>query len=127
MSYRKLGRTEAQRKALLRDLTTDLIINERIKTTEARAKEIRKSTERMITLGKKGDLAARSRALAFLRDEIANVDLTEDDKINIETVVQKLFNELAKRYEERQGGYTRILKMEPRRGDSAKMALIELV
>lgn len=127
MSYRKLGRTEAQRKALLRDLTTDLIINERIKTTEARAKEIRKSTERMITLGKKGDLAARRRALAFLRDEIANVDLTEDDKINIETVVQKLFNELAKRYEERQGGYTRILKMEPRRGDSAKMALIELV
>ena len=94
MAYRKLGRTSSQRKAMLRDLTTDLLINESIVTTEARAKEIRKTVEKMITLGKRGDLHARRQAA---------------------------------RYAERNGGYTRILKTEPRRGDAAPMAIIELV
>ncbi len=72
MAYRKLGRTSSQRKAILRDLTTDLIINEAIVTTEARAKEIRKTVEKMITLGKRGDLHARRQAAAFVRNEIAS-------------------------------------------------------
>ncbi|AMB92620.1 50S ribosomal protein L17 [Aerococcus christensenii] len=126
MSYRKLGRTSSQRKAMLRDLTTDLLINERITTTETRAKEIRKTAEKMITLGKKGDLAARRRAAAYLRNEVAEVR-AEEDKIVIETALQKLFNDLGKRYAERNGGYTRILKTEPRRGDNAPMVIIELV
>ena len=126
MSYRKLGRTSSQRKAMLRDLTTDLLINERITTTETRAKEIRKTAEKMITLGKKGDLAARRRDAAYLRNEVAEVR-AEEDKIVIETALQKLFNDLGKRYAERNGGYTRILKTEPRRGDNAPMVIIELV
>lgn len=126
MIYRKLGRTSSQRKAMLRDLTTDLLINERITTTETRAKEIRKTAEKMITLGKKGDLAARRRAAAYLRNEVAEVR-AEEDKIVIETALQKLFNDLGKRYAERNGGYTRILKTEPRRGDNAPMVIIELV
>lgn len=126
MAYRKLGRTSAQRKAMLRDLTTDLIINERIVTTEARAKEIRSTTEKMITLGKRGDLAARRLAAAYVRNEVADVR-EEDDKIVVETALQKLFNDIAPRYAERQGGYTRILKTEPRRGDAAQMVIIELV
>lgn len=126
MSYRKLGRTSSQRKAMLRDLTTDLLINERITTTETRAKEIRKTAEKMITLGKKGDLAARRRAAAYLRNEVAEVR-AEEDKIVIETALQKLFNDLGKRYAERNGGYTRIFKTEPRRGDNAPMVIIELV
>ena len=126
MSYRKLGRTSSQRKAMLRDLTTDLLINERITTTETRAKEIRKTAEKMITLGKKGDLAAHRRAAAYLRNEVAEVR-AEEDKIVIETALQKLFNDLGKRYAERNGGYTRILKTEPRRGDNAPMVIIELV
>ena len=126
MAYRKLGRTSSQRKAMLRDLTTDLIINERIVTTEARAKEIRKTTEKMITLGKRGDLASRRLAAEFVRNEVADVR-EQDDKIVVETALQKLFNGLAERYAERQGGYTRILKTEPRRGDAAPMVIIELV
>ncbi len=126
MAYRKLGRKSAQRKAMLRDLTTDLIINERIVTTEARAKEIRSTTEKMITLGKRGDLAARRLAAQFVRNEVADVR-EEDDKIVVETALQKLFNDIAPRYAERQGGYTRILKTEPRRGDAAQMVIIELV
>ncbi|AEA01029.1 MULTISPECIES: 50S ribosomal protein L17 [Aerococcus] len=126
MSYRKLGRSSSQRKALLRDLTTDLLINERITTTETRAKEIRKTAEKMITLGKKGDLASRRRAASYLRNEVSDVRV-EDEKIVIETVLQKLFNDLGERYADRQGGYTRILKTEPRRGDNAPMAIIELV
>ena len=126
MAYRKLGRTSSQRKALLRDLTTDLIINERIVTTEARAKEIRSTVEKMITLGKRGDLHARRQAAAFVRNEVADVR-EEDEKIVVETALQKLFNDLASRYSERQGGYTRILKTEPRRGDAAPMVIIELV
>ena len=126
MSYRKLGRTSSQRKAMLRDLTTDLIINERIVTTEARAKEIRSTTEKMITLGKRGDLHARRQAASILRNELATVEETEE-AIIVESVVQKLFNEIAPRFETRNGGYTRVLKTEPRRGDGAPMAILEFV
>ena len=128
MAYRKLGRTSSQRKAMLRDLTTDLIINEAIVTTEARAKEIRKSVEKMITLGKRGDLHARRQAAAFVRNEIASENFDEaPEKYSSQTALQKLFDEIAPRYAERNGGYTRILKTEPRRGDAAPMAIIELV
>ena len=120
MSYRKLGRTSSQRKALLRDLTTDLIISERIETTEARAKELRSVVEKMITLGKRGDLHARRQAAAFIRNEMANAETNQ-------SAVQKLFADVAPRYAERQGGYTRIMKLGPRRGDGAPMVIIELV
>ncbi len=126
MSNRKLGRTSSQRKAMLRDLTTDLIINETIVTNEARAKEDRRTVEKMITLGKKGDLSARRAAAAYVRNEIAIKDFNEETE-TFPTALQKLFNDLAKRYEGRNGGYTRILKVEPRRGDAAPMAIIELV
>ena len=120
MAYRKLGRTSAQRKAMLRDLTTDLIINERIQTTETRAKELRSTVEKMITLGKRGDLHARRQAAAYVRNEIADAENGQD-------AVQKLFADIAPRYSERQGGYTRIMKLGPRRGDGAPMVIIELV
>ncbi|ASS87558.1 MULTISPECIES: 50S ribosomal protein L17 [Geobacillus] len=120
MSYRKLGRTTSQRKALLRDLVTDLIINERIETTEARAKELRSVIEKMITLGKRGDLHARRQAAAFIRKEVANSETGQD-------ALQKLFSDIAPRYQDRQGGYTRIMKLGPRRGDGAPMVIIELV
>ncbi|MCI3028427.1 50S ribosomal protein L17 [Desemzia sp. C1] len=126
MGYRKLGRTSSQRKAMLRDLTSDLIINERIVTTEARAKEVRKTTEKMITLGKRGDLHARRQAAAFVRNEVASVK-EEEDAIVVQSALQKLFGDIAPRYTERQGGYTRILKTENRRGDGAPMVVIELV
>lgn len=126
MAYRKLGRTSAQRKAMLRDLTTDLLINERIVTTEARAKEIRSTTEKMITLGKRGTLHARRQAAAYVRNEVASVEEV-DGKVVVETALQKVFNSLATRYESRQGGYTRILKTEQRRGDGAQLVIIELV
>jgi large subunit ribosomal protein L17 len=105
---------------MLRDLTTDLIINERIETTEARAKELRSVVEKMITLGKRGDLHARRQASAYVRHEVANAEINQD-------AVQKLFSDIAGRYEERQGGYTRIMKLGPRRGDGAPMVIIELV
>lgn len=120
MAYAKLGRTSSQRKALFRDLVTDIIINERIETTEAKAKEIRPLIEKMITLGKRGDLHARRQAASFVRREVANEETGQD-------AIQKLFDDIAPRYEERQGGYTRILKVGPRRGDGAPMAIIELV
>ncbi|KMJ56482.1 50S ribosomal protein L17 [Alkalihalophilus sp. As8PL] len=120
MAYAKLGRDSAGRKALFRDLATDLIINERIETTEAKAKELRSIVEKMITLGKRGDLHARRQAAAFIRREVANEETNED-------AIQKLFSDIATRYEDRQGGYTRILKVGPRRGDGAPMAIIELV
>ncbi|MEK6452547.1 50S ribosomal protein L17 [Caldifermentibacillus hisashii] len=120
MGYRKLGRTSDQRKALLRDLATDLIINERIQTTETRAKELRSVIEKLVTLGKRGDLHARRQAAAFVRKEVADVESNKD-------ALQKLFSDIAPRYEDRQGGYTRILKVGPRRGDSAPMAIIEFV
>jgi large subunit ribosomal protein L17 len=126
MGYRKLGRTSSQRKAMLRDLTTDLIINERIQTTEARAKEVRSVCEKMITLGKRGDLHARRQAASYIRRELTT---TSDAEGNESTVyaLQKLFDDVAPRYAERQGGYTRIMKMGPRRGDGAPVVVIELV
>ncbi|CAK1243558.1 50S ribosomal protein L17 [Fructobacillus fructosus] len=126
MSYRKLGRTSSQRKAMMRDLTTDLLINGRIQTTEARAKEIRKTADQMITLGKKGDLSARRKAAAYVRNEVA--DVKEDgDNIRIQTALQKLFEDIAPRFAERNGGYTRIMKTVQRRGDAAQMVILELV
>ncbi|WP_125568079.1 MULTISPECIES: 50S ribosomal protein L17 [Companilactobacillus] len=126
MGYRKLGRTSSQRKAMLRDLTTDLIINERIVTTETRAKEISRTTEKMITLGKRGDLHARRQAASYVRNEVANIS-EEDDAVVVQSALQKLFSDIAPRYKERNGGYTRILKTAPRRGDAAPMVIIELV
>ena len=126
MAYRKLGRTNKHRRAMLANLTKDLIKNERIETTETRAKEVRKTAEKMITLGKKGDLASRRRAAAFMMDVVA--DVKEDgDKAVVQTALQKLFEEVAPRFEGRNGGYTRIIKMNERRGDAAKMAVLELV
>lgn len=126
MAYRKLGRTSSQRKAMLRDLATDLIVHERIQTTEARAKELRSVVEKMITLGKRGDLHARRQAAEFIRREVVTV---EDEEGNEKAVfaLQKLFDTVAPRYAERQGGYTRIMKMGPRRGDGAPVVIIELV
>ena len=115
---KKLGRTTDHRMALLRNLASDLIIHERIETTEAKAKELKSVVEKMITLGKRGDLHARRQAAAFLYDQEANEN---------ENVVQKLFDDVAGRYEDRQGGYTRVLKLGARQGDGAKMAIIELV
>lgn len=122
MGYRKLGRTSDQRKAILRDLATSLIVSERIETTEARAKEVRSLVEKLITLGKKGDLASRRNAAKTLR----NVEILNEDD-STQTALQKLFGEIAERYSERQGGYTRILKVGPRRGDGAESVIIELV
>jgi large subunit ribosomal protein L17 len=107
---------------MLRDLTTDLLINERIVTTEARAKEVRSTAEKMITLGKRGDL----HAAAYVRNEIASVEEQEDSVI-VKSALQKLFSDLAPKYADRKGGYTRILKTAPRRGDGAPMVIIELV
>ncbi len=112
MGYRKLRRLSGHRRAMLRNLVTSLLRNNRIVTTEARAKEIKRLTDQMITLAKQGDLASRRQALAYIYDE---------------DVVRRLFNELGDRYRERPGGYTRVTKMGYRRGDGAPLALIELV
>ena len=112
MAYRKLGVKSAHRRAMLRNAATSLITNGKIDTTEPRAKEIASVTEKMISLGKQGDLAARRAALAFLTEEDA---------------VTKLFVEVAPKYADRAGGYTRIIRLEQRRGDAAQMARIELV
>lgn len=122
MGYRKLGRTSDQRKAMLRNLATALIVSERIETTEARAKEVRSVVEKLITLGKKGDLASRRNAAKTLQ----NVEILNEDETT-QTALQKLFGEIAERYTDRQGGYTRILKEGPRRGDGAESVIIELV
>lgn len=112
MGYRKLGRNTTHRKALLRNLVTSFLEAEQIETTETRAKEVRSIAEKMITLGKRGDLHARRQASAYLTKE---------------SVAKKLFDDVAKRYENRPGGYTRILKLGPRRGDAAPMAILQLV
>ena len=126
MSYCKLQRTSAHRRSLLRNLTTDLLVNGEIKTTEARAKEVRSTAEKMITLGKRGDLHARRQAAAFLQNVVA--DAKEDgDDVTVTTALQKLFDEIAPKYAERNGGYTRILKTMPRRGDGASMVILQLV
>ncbi|PYI50111.1 50S ribosomal protein L17 [Paenibacillus flagellatus] len=119
MAYQKLGRDSSARKALFRDLVTDLFLYERIQTTEAKAKEVRSIAEKLITLAKRGDLHARRQAAAFVRRE----ELPDADQ----DAIQKLFSELATRYSERPGGYTRILKLGPRRGDAAPMVYLELV
>ena len=126
MGYRKLGRTSSQRKAMLRDLTTDLIVHERIQTTEARAKELRSVVEKMITLGKRGDLHARRQAAQYIRRELVMSTNEEGKEVEI-FAIQKLFDDVAPRYTERQGGYTRIMKVGPRRGDGAPVVVIELV
>jgi len=108
---KKFSRKRDQRRALLRNLSVELFSHGRIKTTEAKAKELRRFAEKFITTAKKGDLASRRRLLKFLPKK----------------TVQKLFQEIAPRYAERKGGYTRIIKLEPRRSDSSKMALIELI
>ena len=109
---RKLGRPTAHRMAMLRGLTTYLLENGSVETTLTRAKEVRSLAEKMITLGKKNTLASRRKALSFI---------TKED------VVTKLFTEIAPKYEDRNGGYTRIYKIGPRRGDAAEMAIITLV
>ena len=112
MGYRKLGRDSSARKALFRSILTSFFKHERIETTEAKAKEISGLAEQLITLAKRGDLSARRQAIADLADE---------------EVVRKLFDEIAAKYNDRQGGYTRILKIGPRRGDAAPMVILELV
>ena len=111
--YRKLGRTSKHRRSMLANLTKDLIMNEKIETTETRAKEVRKLVDKMISYGKDGSLVARRKALAFLQND--------------EVAVKKVFDDLAKRYATRNGGYTRILKLSERRGDDALVVILELV
>jgi large subunit ribosomal protein L17 len=130
MGYRKLQRTKSQRKALLRDLTTSLIVNGKIETTEARAKEVRRQAEKMITLGKRGDLASRRQAAAYIRDMIDEKKLqsaTSAEEIVEQKAVKTLFDDVAPRFKNRNGGYTRILKLGQRRGDAAPIVLLELV
>lgn len=109
---RKLGRTSAHRIALLRNLVTSLLDHEQIETTDAKAKELKRYADKMITLGKRGDLHARRQALAVVK----SADVT-----------RKLFSELAERYRTREGGYTRVLKLRTRVGDAAPISLVELV
>lgn len=113
MAYRKLGRDSKHRRSMLANLTKAVIINERIETTVDRAKETRKFVEKMITYGKNGDLVSRRKAYAFLHND--------------KKCIEKLFNELAPRYADRKGGYTRIIKKENRRGDDALVVILELV
>ena len=120
MWNRKFGRTADHRKAMLRNLATSVILYGRVETTEAKAKDMRSVVDELITLGKKGDLAARRQAASFIRDVVA------DEKTQ-QTVLQKLFDEVAPKYKDRNGGYTRVVKTGTRRGDAAPMAFIELV
>ncbi len=113
MLYRKLSRESRVRRSMLAGITKDVIMNESVVTTEARAKEVRKFVDKMITYGKKGTLVARRNALAFLHND--------------KEVVNKVFNDLAKRYENRNGGYTRIIKLKERVGDDALEVKLELV
>ena len=113
MKYRKLGRETRIRRSILAGLTKDVIMNGYVVTTEARAKEVRKFVDKMITYGKDGSLVARRKALAFLHND--------------KEVISKVFNELAKTYETRNGGYTRIIKLKERRGDDALEVRLELV
>ena len=110
--YRKLGRTSAHRKSMLRNLVTDLFREGRISTTDCRAKEARREAEKLITLAKRGDLHARRQVLGYVYDE---------------DVVSKLFDVIAPKYDERNGGYTRILKLGTRQGDCAEVVFLELV
>ncbi len=109
---RHLGRDSAHRRALYRNLVTDLLRYERITTTDAKAREIRPIAEKMITLGRRGDLHARRQALSYIYDRY---------------VVEKVFDDIAPRMADRPGGYLRITRLEPRKGDGARMAVIETV
>ena len=109
---RRLGRTTPHRRAMERNMVTSVLDHERIVTTTEKAKEVRKMVDKMITLGKRGDLHARRQALSFIQDK---------------GVVAKLFDELAPEYQERNGGYTRIIRTGHRSGDNASMAILELV
>lgn len=111
-TLRKLGRSSSHRKSLLRNQVTSLLREGRIETTVSKAKETQRMAEKMITLGKRNNLHARRQVLAYIYDE---------------DVVTKLFEEIAPQYEDRNGGYTRVLKMGPRRGDAAELAILELV
>ena len=113
MAYRKLGRDNKHRRSMLATLTKQLVNNESITTTDTRAKEVRKFVDKMITYGKKGDLVSRRKALAFLHND--------------KKTVEKIFNDLAKRFENRNGGYTQILKVGERRGDNSLMVILRLV
>ena len=113
MAYRKLGRDSKHRRSMLANLTKAVIMNESIETTVDRAKETRKFVDKMITYGKKGDLVSRRKAYAFLHND--------------KKCVEKIFNKLAPRYKERNGGYTRIIKKENRRGDDALVVILQLV
>ena len=108
----KLGRTAPHRKAMLSNMMTSLFINERVTTTQTRAKELKRTAERVLTCAKKGDLHARRQVLRIIADK---------------QVVAKLFDELGPRYKSRDGGYTRVIKLGPRRGDGAFMSIVELV
>ncbi|MBC9785283.1 50S ribosomal protein L17 [Heliobacillus mobilis] len=112
MPYRKFSRPTGHRRALLRNITTSLLKHGKITTTEPKAKELRRIADKMITLGKQGDLHARRQALAYLQEE---------------GVVTQLFSEIAPKYANRQGGYTRVMKAGFRRGDAAPMCIVELV
>lgn len=127
MAYSKLGRNSAQRKALMRDLITDLIINGMIETTLSKAKELQRLADRMITLAKKGDLASRRQAAKMIRFELATEVDDKGEVVKEQFAIQKLFSEIAPKFVDRNGGYTRVLKTGCRRGDSAPMALIEFV
>lgn len=150
MRHRKkvdlLGKPADQRKALLRSLTTEVIKHGQIMTTEARAKAVKKQVEKMVTLAKRGDLHARRQAASFLYgnrrgevvifDEKENYDTDKyaelskkDKKVKVyeKTPVQRLFNDIAPKYKERNGGYVRVIKAPPRRGDAAPMAIVQFV
>ena len=118
MAYSRLRRNSAQRKALLRDLVTDLILNGRIETTVAKAKELKRLADKMVTLGKADTLHTRRQAAELIRFEKA-----EDGQF----AIQKLFDEIAPRFANRNGGYTRVIKTGFRRGDAAPLAIIEWV
>ena len=120
MENRKFGRTADHRKAMLRNLATSLIVSGKIETTEMKAMDLRSVVDELITIAKKGDLHSRRQAAAFVRDVIA-------DKKTGQTALQKLFDEIAPKYADRKGGYTRDLKTSVRRGDAAPMETIELV
>ncbi|MDD2591517.1 MAG: 50S ribosomal protein L17 [Erysipelotrichaceae bacterium] len=120
MNNRKLGRTADHRKALLRNLATEVIVHGKITTTQMKAKETQSVVDELITLAKKGDLHARRQAAAYVRNVIV-------DKESNKTALQKLFDDLATKYADRNGGYTRVIKTVDRRGDAATMAILELV
>lgn len=134
----RLGKAQDQRKALLRALASELIMHGEIKTTMARAKALKSYADELVTLAKRGDLNSRRQAAKYIYDRETGkymdlktgevfVEEQKDKKLGSETVLRKLFAEVGKKYEARKGGYTRIFRLPPRRGDASEMALIQLV